>query len=183
VRRLILFRHAKAAGRAVGQTDAERPLDARGCDDARLSGRWMAACGIVPDLVLISPSARTMQTWDCVEGFLPTSRIQVCDALYDAAPEDIEAALVEAGAGAGADTVLVIGHNPGLQELAVNLLSDGRARHEDLEKVASGFPTSTVAVLTIGQDGAAALEALFNPRRDTPPPFVESWDDDHGGAS
>jgi phosphohistidine phosphatase len=178
VRRLILFRHAKAAGRAVGVSDTARPLDARGRVDAAASGRWMAARGLAPQVVLVSPSLRTRQTWDCVRDLFPDARVEFLDALYDAMPEDIEESLC-ACAG-DAEVVLVIGHNPGLQELAVTYLADGLATAEEVEKVSGGFPTATVAVFEIAAEGRAALEALFNPRRDTPPPFVEVWDDDPG---
>ncbi len=181
MRRLILFRHARAAGRAVGVSDQARPLDPEGRIDAAASGRWMAAYGLKPDLVLVSPSVRTRETWDCVQAQFPGVRVEVVDQLYQATPEDIVASLGETAA--DAEVVLVIGHNPALQELAVDYLAGGRASAEDVEKVAGGFPTATVAVFDLTDDGRAALCALFNPRRDTPPPFFEAWDDDAGSPS
>ncbi len=180
MRRLILFRHARAASRAVGESDVARPLDAAGRVDAAASGRWMAAHGLTPDVVLVSPSVRTRQTWDCVEEQFPGARVEVIDQLYEASPEDIESSLAESSA--EADVILVIGHNPGLQELAVEFLAGGRASAEDVEMVAAGFPTATVAVFDVAVDGRTALAALFNPRRDSPPPFVEAWDDDLGNG-
>jgi phosphohistidine phosphatase len=181
VRRLILFRHARAAGRAVGITDQARPLDAEGRLDAAASGRWMAAHGLNPDVVLVSPSLRTRQTWDCVQALFPGARVEFPDQLYQGGPEDIEASL--GATAADAEVVLVIGHNPGLQELAVDFLAGGTASADDVDKVSGGFPTATVAVFDVGDDGRATLGALFNPRRDSPPPFVEVWDDDAGSAS
>jgi phosphohistidine phosphatase len=175
---LILFRHAKAAGRAVGVSDAARPLDAGGRADAAASGRWIADRGLDPEVVLVSPSLRTRQTWDCVQDLFPGAQVAFPPALYEATPEDIEGSL-SACAG-DAEVVLVIGHNPGLQELAVTYLADGLATAEEVEKVSGGFPTATVAVFDMAANGRVALEALFNPRRDTPPPFVEVWDDDPG---
>ncbi|HSZ50976.1 MAG TPA: histidine phosphatase family protein [Caulobacteraceae bacterium] len=181
MRRLILFRHAKAAHRTRGGSDLERPLEAVGRRDAEISGRWMAATGFAPDLVLVSPSARTRETWDEVKSHFPRAKVEVLEGLYEATPEDIEIAM--AGPTREAQDVLVIGHNPGMQELAMNLLSEGGASGEDVEKVASGFPTSTVAVIEMRDGGGARLEALFNPRRDTPPPYVEAWDEESGAGS
>ncbi|HWE99435.1 MAG TPA: histidine phosphatase family protein [Caulobacteraceae bacterium] len=175
MRRLILFRHAKAVRRASGGDDAARPLDPAGRIDASLSGRWMSARGIAPDVVLASPSARTLETWERVGRFFPDARLEVRDGLYDAQAEDIEA---EIGTVAGeADVVLVIGHNPGVQELAVKLLSEGGAGASEVETVAAGFPTSTLALFEISADGRARMSSFFNPRRDAPPPFIETWDE------
>jgi phosphohistidine phosphatase len=180
VRRLILFRHAKAAHRARGGSDQERPLEPVGRRDAEISGRWMAATGFAPDLVLVSPSARTRETWDEVKTYFPRAKVQFLDDLYDATPEDIETAM--AGPARGAQDVLVIGHNPGMQELAMNLLVEGGASNDEVEKVAGGFPTSTVAVIAMNESGAR-LEALFCPRRDALPPYVEAWDGESGAGS
>jgi phosphohistidine phosphatase len=180
VRRLILFRHAKATHRSGGVTDLDRPLEPVGRRDAEVSGRWMAATGYAPDLVLVSPSARTRETWDEVKDYFPSARVEVLEGLYDATPEDIEAAV--AGPAKGAQDVLVIGHNPGMHELAVSLLADGGAASDDIEKVAGGFPTSTIAVIELADGGATRLEALFNPRRDTPPPYMEAWDEEPGAG-
>ncbi len=181
MRRLILFRHAKAGGRRAGMSDMERALEPGGREDARLSGRWMAASGWTFDLALVSTSVRTRETWDCVADFFPAARVEYRDEIYDAAPQDIEETLDEVSA--GADGVLVVGHNPGLHELAVALVEEGPGSGADLDKVEGGFPTATVAVFGMDANGRATLEALFNPRRDTPPPFVEAWDDEAGGAS
>jgi phosphohistidine phosphatase len=178
VRRLILFRHAKAAHRALGGVDAERPLEPRGRRDAEVSGRWMATAGLFPDLVLVSPSARTRETWGAVAACFPTAPVEFLDELYDATPEDIETAI--AAPARRAECVLVVGHNPGMQELAVNLLVEGMASCDEVEKVAGGFPTSTVAVIDLAENGRTHLAALFNPRRDSPPPYVEVWDEEPG---
>jgi len=178
VRRLILFRHAKAANRALGGVDAERPLEARGRRDAEVSGLWMATAGLVPDVVLVSPSARTRETWSAVEACFPSTRVEFLDELYDAAPEDIEAAI--AGPARSAQCMLIVGHNPGMQELAINLLVEGMASCDEIEKVSAGFPTATVAVIDLAEDGRTHLGAMFNPRRDSPPPFVEAWDEEPG---
>lgn len=179
MRRLILFRHAKAVARAAGASDAERALEASGRADAAAAGCWLVAEGFAPDVVLVSPSIRTRQTWACVEDLFPTARIVIEDALYDAMPEDVFAAVeVEAPR---AETVMVIGHNPGLQELAITLLSESEAASRDADVVSAGFPTATVAVLDMRDPAGPHLEGLFNPRH-APPPFVETWDEHEGDA-
>jgi len=178
MRRLILFRHAKAAPREPGTGDPDRALTASGRTDAAVSGRWLGQNGYGPDVVLVSPSLRTRETWECVESLLPPSRVILEDSLYDALPEEIIAAIE--GVAGDAETVMVVAHNPGLQEVAVRLLSEGAESDADL--IATGFPTATVAVLGIGDAGGPRLESLFNPRH-APPPFVEAWDDSQGEAS
>jgi phosphohistidine phosphatase len=111
-----------------------------------------------------------------VEALLPKARLLVEPALYDAMPEDI-LALIDGHA--TAETLMVIGHNPGLQEAAVTLLSEAPASVRDADLIAAGFPTATVAILDMSGPAGPSLVALFNPRR-APPPFVEAWDDSEG---
>ena len=162
MRRLILFRHAKAEPRAAGEEDIDRPLSQRGGEDAARVGRRLAADGVTPDLALVSSSLRTRQTWDCVRGAFPAARAEVVEGLYNATCEEI-AAVLEAVSPA-AQTVMVIGHNPGLQELSVSLLVDGGASPRDIERVAARFPTATAAAFRIDAAGRAALDGLFGPR-------------------
>jgi phosphohistidine phosphatase len=180
VRRLILFRHAKAVGRVDIGGDLERPLDARGRADAAAAGRWLKSRGFSPDLVLVSPSLRTRETWACVSDIFPLATAEIVEDLYDAETEDLEASLHAWEA--RADTVMVVAHNPGLQELAVDLLSASGAPAEAVEAVSAGFPTSTVAVFDL-DGGGARLDRLFNPRRTFAPPYAETWVDDAGGAA
>jgi phosphohistidine phosphatase len=175
MRRLILFRHAKASPRKSGAADPDRALTPSGRADAAVSGRWLVQNGYEPDLVLVSSSVRTRETWDCVKDLLPASRMVLEDSLYDALPEEIIAVIEPVAA--GADTVMVVAHNPGLQEVAVKLLSEAAAPDADL--IATGFPTATVAVLDMTHASGPRLENLFNPRH-APPPFVEAWDDSQG---
>jgi phosphohistidine phosphatase len=179
MRRLILFRHAKAQARAAGGSDAERPLDAGGRADAAAAGRWLAAEGIALEVVLVSSSTRTRQTWACLEDLFPAARVVIDEGLYDAMPEDIlEAVDREAP---NAKTLMVIAHNPGLQELAVTLLSQSMAASRDADLISAGFPTATIAILDMRDPAGPRLEGLFNPRH-APPPFVETWDEREGDA-
>lgn len=156
MRRWILFRHGKAEPR--GGDDVRRGLVERGRADVVLVAQSLAAAGLAPDLALVSSAERTRQTWDCARPYLAAGETRFVDDLYNAAAEDVEAELATAHE---AKTILVVGHNPSLQDLAVGVLEAAAAPAADVEKVAAGFPTSAAAVLLIGDDGAARLEHLF----------------------
>jgi len=127
-----------------------------------MMARVLEGAGYAPDLVLVSPAARTRETWDGMAEAFPKARVELRKSLYDATPEEIaEAAALDT---AGADTVMVVGHNPGLQELAVNLLVENSGSHSDIERLSAGFPTAAAAVFAMDEAGRAHLEALFHAR-------------------
>lgn len=159
MRRLILFRHAKAEARSEAGDDLSRRLTERGRTEAVLMGKVLSDAGYRPDLVLMSPAARAVETWEGLAHAFPMARVDKRRGLYDATPEEI-AAETEQGT-AAANTVMVVGHNPGLQELAVNLLIDNAGSHHDVEALSAAFPTSAAAVFAYDEAGRASLEALF----------------------
>jgi phosphohistidine phosphatase len=159
MRRLILFRHAKAEPRGRGQDDVDRPLAPRGREDAALIAGVLAREKLTPDLALVSSARRTLETWDCVKGAFPDARLQVVDALYNADAEEIMAE-AQARANQG-ETILVIGHNPGMHELAVMLLEEGAAPAWQIDKMDARFPTSTAAAFLIDPAGRASFDGLF----------------------
>jgi phosphohistidine phosphatase len=159
MRRLILFRHAKAEPRGPGQDDLDRPLAARGWEDAAIVGRALAADGYAPDVALVSPARRTAETWIGVRDSFPSAKTELAREIYDAAPEAIREA-IDAVADR-CDTLMVIGHNPGLHEVAVELLIDASASGVEIERVAARFPTATAAVYAIDETGRARLDALY----------------------
>jgi phosphohistidine phosphatase len=159
MRRLILLRHAKAEPRAAGGGDIDRPLAKRGQEDAALMGRVLAARGLKPDLALVSDSVRTRETWDRLAPAFPAARAAFSHGLYNATPEEV---LEEIEAASDtADTMIVVAHNPGLHELAVNLLIDGGAAPSDVERMSMKFPTSTAAAFLIDTEGRASFDGLF----------------------
>ncbi|HEY1750692.1 MAG TPA: histidine phosphatase family protein [Caulobacteraceae bacterium] len=159
MRRLILFRHAKAEPRGPGEDDFDRPLSERGREDAALIGKALAAEGFAPDCALISPARRTAETWICARDDFPRIRAELNRALYNAGAEDIRE-VIDAAA-ERCDTLIVIGHNPGMHELAVELLMDASASAAEIEQVAARFPTSTAAVYAIDEVGRARLDRLL----------------------
>lgn len=160
--RLILFRHAKTAPRAPGQGDIDRPLTERGIGDCIAMTQRLAREGLVPDLVLISPSLRTRQTWEHARAAFPIARYQVIDAIYGAAAEELSAVLTQVPS--RDDTVMLIGHNPGLQELAVNLLIEGSAAAHHIDQLETRFPTAAAAAFLIDAEGRAVFDGMFMPR-------------------
>lgn len=142
-RDLLLLRHAKASRGA--ENDLERPLTRRGRRDASRIGRWMKSEGLVPDLVIGSPSRRTRETADLVleELGLPPDDVRWDERVYAA---DVPALLeVLAGCPADARRVLVVGHNPGFEEL-VRHLGGATAREPEKGKF---LPTGALARLSV----------------------------------
>jgi phosphohistidine phosphatase len=118
-RRLILTRHAKSSWDDPNMDDHDRPLNARGQRAALELGEWLHSRGYEPDEVLCSTAARTRETWQrMVQAPLEvTPRVSYLDSLYHASP-DVMLELVRKATG---DCVMLIGHNPGIGELAALL--------------------------------------------------------------
>lgn len=162
--RLYLLRHAQAAPAAPGMADFDRPLDRRGLADARAVGEAMAAGGHRPALVLCSAARRALETWAGVETALgpPAGGVRFLRALYGADARGYVDAVHAVGD--EADSVMIVGHNPTVEETACLLARDGAAR------IGPGFPTSGLAVLrfdgalsAVGP-GAGVLEAYLRPK-------------------
>jgi len=166
MRRLILFRHGKAETVPLTGGDRERALVARGRVDSTLTAEWLVKAGYFPDQVLVSPSIRTKATWECARAVFPDAKVEIRDRLYLAGMETIADEL-EDPAAAG-DTVMVVGHNPGLQELGVRLATEAGAAPEQIDRINEGFPTSTACVIRVDQSEGTrgvALEAIYEPPR------------------
>jgi phosphohistidine phosphatase len=143
-RRIVLFRHAKADWPQV--TDHERPLADRGRMDAAVAGRKLADTGIPFDLALCSTAVRTRETWKLAVQELPHRPKTVYEErVYEASPGELIAVLNETPD--DAQTVVLIGHNPGVQGLADVLAgaAEGDARERMTRR---GFPAAAFAVLT-----------------------------------
>ena len=125
---LLLLRHAKSSWAEFRQDDADRPLNARGREAARLMGRTIAAQGMLPGRVLCSPAARTRETWEIARKQLPAQPpVVIVDALYDFGDGDavLEAIKLHGGT---FSRLLVVAHNPAIQNLALRLTGTGSAK-------------------------------------------------------
>ncbi|MDQ1021221.1 SixA phosphatase family protein [Streptomyces afghaniensis] len=144
LRRLVVLRHAKSAW-PLDVADHERPLAPRGRRDAPAAGRALAEADCLPDLALCSTAVRARRTWELAAaewGTPPPVRFD--RRLYAASPAGLLSVVHEVSA--EVETLLLIGHNPGLEELVLALADDGL--DDTLERVRTKFPTSAVAVLS-----------------------------------
>jgi phosphohistidine phosphatase len=148
-RRLVLVRHAQAADAPV---DRDRPLSEHGAQRAAAIGSWLERAGVVPDRVLVSPALRAAQTWERAAESLGADLAPTADQrIYDNTVDAVLSAITEAPE--DVSTLVVVGHNPSVGELAF-ALDDGdgdRAARQDLHE---GFPTGAVAVFELGSSFA-----------------------------
>ncbi len=156
---LYLLRHAKAQKAVPGEDDLARPLIRRGRDNAEVLAAWLKKSGIRPAMVLCSPSARTRETLEIVQPALGEPRIVFEAALYGASPLALRALLARVGA--GVPSVLIVGHNPGIQELAVALAGHGSPRLRT--KMREKYPTCALSIFSAPVDdwhGFAAMSRI-----------------------
>ena len=119
-RRLLVLRHAKSSWDDESVPDHDRPLNRRGERDAPRMGRLLREERLLPGLALCSTAARARATLDLVlEAAAWRCEVQARPALYGASPQEILAVLAEAPE--SVESVLVVGHNPGLEELVRDL--------------------------------------------------------------
>ena len=140
--RLFLLRHAKAGWAEPGMRDFDRPLEPLGRTDADSIGAAMRERNLIPDLVLCSSAKRARETHDWMARHIGNARVVFADSLYSTDAAGYVDFIRES---ADADNVLVIGHNPMMEDLAEALSGSGdeHARHV----LHSGFPTSALAVI------------------------------------
>ena len=154
MRRLLLLRHAKAERSEPGTKDHSRVLIDRGRKDAAKIGAYMAAHALVPDRVLLSPAARTQETWKyAATAFHPAPAATSAERLYDATPHVILAVIKDTPA--FAHTLLVVGHNPGLHELALMLIASGDI--DARERLGEKLPTSGLVIIDFAFDNWSKL--------------------------
>ena len=146
MRTLWLLRHAKASAGGAGLADRDRPLTARGRDGAERIGRHLAERGARPDLVLCSPSLRTRETLEPVTKALGVElSVDFDDELYLASEGDLQKRIEQVPD--GASSVLLVGHNPGVAELALRLAVRGDP--DALAELRRKFPTGALAEFRI----------------------------------
>lgn len=166
---LILFRHGKSGWDAPVSRDFDRPINARGIAGSRLIGAQVAALGLAFDHVVSSPAVRCVETLDAFwEGYgrilhpnwdrriYLASGATLLDVLHDFPDDD--------------QRILLCGHNPGIEDLAMSLVPthrDDRLRDELEEK----FPTAAIAEISFDvehwadvREGKASLTRFIRPR-------------------
>jgi len=155
MRRLILLRHAKSGWDDPRLPDRDRPLAPRGRRDAPLIGARIAEMGAAPAVVVSSPTVRTRETWSLIEPHLPGAQIRYENRLYEASAETILE--VARSVPDEAATALILGHNPGLQDLAERLPAGGSPAA--LALLGRGFPTAAFALFEFTAESWRAVEA------------------------
>jgi phosphohistidine phosphatase len=143
---LYALRHAKSSWDDPGLPDRQRPLARRGRTAVAALARHVRETGITPGLVLCSPAARARQTWEGVASGLPAGTpVDVDDALYGAGADDLLRRLRDLPS--ELESVLIVGHNPGLADLTVGLVGhgDGALRR----RLETKFPTGALATLDV----------------------------------
>jgi phosphohistidine phosphatase len=166
MRILYLLRHAKSDWANSSLKDFDRPLNERGRKAAKAVGKELRKRRIKPDLVLASPAVRVKQTLERVEDAYGASfEITEDRRIYMAEPEALITLIRNAPD--DAKKLMVVGHNPGLQQLVLGLAKPGELRDEAADK----FPTGAFAELHFEAEGwrdlapgTGALESLLRPR-------------------
>ncbi|MEH3146863.1 MAG: histidine phosphatase family protein [Methylobacterium frigidaeris] len=166
-RRLILFRHAKSDW-PDGVADVDRPLAPRGQAAAPRMAAYLAGEGLLPEHVMVSPARRTRETWALLEPKLAGAAVETVPGIYEAPARRLLDAVH--GAPSEAGTLMLVGHNPGLQDLARHLVGEGEKGA--LRDLAKKFPTAAVAVIDFSAAtwaevaaGQGRLERFVTPGR------------------
>lgn len=166
-RKLVLLRHAKSSWKDGDLDDFERPLAPRGQRAAPVVAADLAArCGL-PDLVLCSPAQRALETWFHLAPHCPKVKVEMVWSLYMA---DLPALLqVLHSLADDVRHVVVIGHNPGLEDLAIALCGNGPER--ELKRLRDKFPTAAYAEIDLPREswptvtpGAGRLVRFVRPK-------------------
>jgi len=176
MRQLLLLRHAKSSWDDPRLSDHARPLNARGRRAAQSIAAAMRDLGLAPDLVLVSSARRTLQTMEALTPFEGSPLVEPMDDLYLAGWTsllDVLRRLPET-----VRRVLVIGHNPGLHELALALAGPaGMATGGPaLERLAAGYPTGALSEFAIAvpwrllEGGSGRLTRFLTPADLAPEP-------------
>jgi len=161
--RLILFRHGKAENESASGEDFDRRLAPRGVRESAEMGETLSRLGLVPDRALVSTAARAQETWAAAAAAFPSAELTLEPALYNADSGAVRHAAETAGR--GCSTLVVVGHNPGLQELTVRLLLEGHAAPTLVAKAQRQFPPAAAAVFLFDDSGRPAFDGLFFPER------------------
>ena len=166
MKRLFLLRHAKSSWDDPGLADHDRPLAPRGERAAKVIARYLREERIAPDLVLCSSSRRTRETLDRIAPALGNEvRVEIERELYAASADRLLERL--RAVDDDVESVMLIGHNPGIEQLALSLAGDG----EKLADVRRKYPTAALATLEFDgrwsalEPGTARLADFVKPKQ------------------
>jgi phosphohistidine phosphatase len=164
MKRLFLLRHAKSSWNDPAVPDHDRPLAPRGLRASTILARHLQAERISPDLILCSSSRRTRQTLDGIANSIGHAEVRIEHELYAASHAELMTGLRDLNEGVG--SVMLIGHDPAIQEVALELAREGPG----VDRMRRKFPTAALATLTfsgawrdLAPDGAE-LVAFVTPK-------------------
>ncbi|KFB09518.1 SixA phosphatase family protein [Nitratireductor basaltis] len=169
MRELYLLRHAKSSWDDPALADHDRPLSGRGERAAPLMGRYMAEQGLFPDHVLVSPARRTRRTWKLLASELGQgySEAEFHDDIYNASADRLLTLLRQVPDDVA--RVLLVGHNPGLEDLASSL-ADEDSDADAAARMREKYPTAALACFEVQEQwsaldhGTACLTRFVVPR-------------------
>ncbi len=167
--RLLLLRHAKSSWAETGLDDRDRPLSRRGNEAAPIVGRHLRRMGWLPDRVVCSPAERTRRTLDlALDAARLSPEVIYDEAVYDFGGGDALLDVIRARGGE-ARTLMIVGHNPSMEFLAIRLARSGPP--DAIAAIRRKFPTAGLAVFDVdapawsGLDPArCTLAAFVRPR-------------------
>lgn len=169
MRQLLLLRHAKSSWDDRSVPDRDRALNVRGRQAATCMRQALQQLGLTPDLVLVSPARRTRETLEALEPWDEAPLIESIEMLYLASAVQLLEAL--RGVPETVRSVMVVGHNPGMHELALLLVGKATtAPPADLTRLKAGYPTGALAEFNVAGSwtrldvGGGQLVRFLRPR-------------------
>ena len=156
MKRLYLLRHAKSDWADPDRVDADRPLSPRGRRAAPALGRYMRREGVIPALALSSTARRAEETWELLAQALKAEvRLETSHKLYLASPARLLKAIQAVTD--KAESVAIVGHNPGLQALCLELVGSGEMAART--RLATKYPTGGLAIFDFAVEHWADIAA------------------------
>lgn len=152
MKRLILMRHAKTEAWTEGVDDHARALTQLGHETASAMAAVLKSEGWSPDIAAVSTARRTRETWKHLQPVFETCDAKIEDDLYLAGERGIMDVISDID---GAQTVMIVGHNPGIHDLAVRIMREaGSCDHQASMRLATKMPTGAAALFEANEDGA-----------------------------
>jgi phosphohistidine phosphatase len=155
------MRHASAGAAPAGGEDIDRPLTPAGRAEAALVGKALAKVGLAPTRALVSDAVRTRQTWEAMASAFPAATAQYDDGLYNADSGRLLALIADETEEDSDETVMILGHNPGIQIAAAGLLDRAAAAPSTIARVQRGFPAATAVAFVVDAAGRLDYDGLF----------------------